>query len=82
MSYATIDLSGTCREPKSPFDNLGGYGSYSEMRKKYLPEKKIQYVYPPSCKSRLDTYCSSGNTGQFISGLKGHMSSGQVTSLR
>jgi hypothetical protein len=53
MSYSTVDQ---CTKQK-PCDKytLGGFGNYAEMRAEYLPEKKIQYIYGPTC-CKIDRY--------------------------
>jgi len=49
MPYSTLDTL-----PKKQYNNLGGFGSYEQMRKLYLPEVKHRYIYEP--KNCCNTY--------------------------
>tara|TARA_B110000037_G_scaffold208997_1_gene257695 strand:- start:245 stop:517 length:273 start_codon:yes stop_codon:yes gene_type:complete len=53
MSYSTVDQC-TKQKPCGKY-TLGGFGNYAEMRAEYLPEKKIQYIYGPTC-CKIDRY--------------------------
>jgi len=73
MSYSTVDQ---CINQK-PCDKytLGGFGNYEAMRAKYLPEKKIQYIYGPTC-CKIDRYHShiGKQCDTHASGMAGQMS--------
>ena len=76
MSYSTVDQC-TKQKPCGKY-TLGGFGNYAEMRAEYLPEKKIQYIYGPTC-CKIDRYHNhhTHRMKQFnahASGMAGQMS--------